>query len=87
MGSLWVQALGALPLRATEMSLLACPLHLQYCTLAALTHLVNFCTNMDLRAQSETVPLCMGVSIWSVYIYVQSLRISTQSFLEREPST
>lgn len=70
MGSLWVQAVGALPVRATGTSLLACPLHLQYCMLAAPTLLVNFCTNMDLRAQSRTVPLFVWVSLLGVYTSV-----------------
>lgn len=75
MGSLWVQALGALPFRAPGTSSLACPLHPQYCTLAAPTlRLVSFCTNVDLRAQSGTVPLCMvGLFPWSIYISMSSL--------------
>lgn len=34
---------------------------------------VNSCTNMDLCAQSGTMPLCVGVSPWSIHIYMSNL--------------
>lgn len=74
MGSLWVQALGALPFRAPGMSSLACPsISSTVCLLLQPLHLVNFCTNVDLRAQSGTVPQCVGVSPWSLYVYMSNL--------------
>ena len=63
MGSLWVQALGALPLRVTGATSLAHAFPLQYCTLAAPTHLMNFCTNMDLGPEWDCAPAGGCVSL------------------------
>lgn len=56
----------ALPLKATGTSLRAHPLHLQYCTLAAPSRSVNFCTNRNLAPRVGPRPR-VGVALLGVY--------------------
>lgn len=86
MGSLWVQALGALPLRVTGATSLAHPFPLQYCTLAAPTHLMNFCTNMDLVPRVGLCPYGW-VCLLGVDTSIGPIFETMQCSLEREPST